>query len=117
MKKNCLKFAIMLFSLAFITPAFAGDAIVIKGSTTVLPIAQATIERYTKLNKGVNISLSGGGSGDGIKALIDGITNIADSSRPLSDNEMALAKTKGVKPVAHIIALDALSPVVHPSNR
>ena len=43
--------------------AFAGGNVVIKGSTTVLPIAQAALESYMKLHPGVNISLSGGGVG------------------------------------------------------
>lgn len=59
---------------------FAGETVVIKGSTTSLPIAQAAAEAYMKLHPGVNISLSGGGSGEGIKALIDRSTDIANSS-------------------------------------
>jgi phosphate transport system substrate-binding protein len=56
---------------------FAAESIVIKGSTTVLPIAQAALEAYMKKNPGVQISLSGGGSGEGIKALIDKTTDHA----------------------------------------
>ena len=97
--------------------AFAADPIVIKGSTTVLPIAQGTLEAYMKKNPGVQISLSGGGSGEGIKALIDKTTDIATSSREIKKEEIALAETKGVKPVAHVVAKDALTPVVHPKNK
>ena len=97
--------------------AFAADPIVIKGSTTVLPIAQGTLEAYMKKNPGVQISLSGGGSGEGIKALIDKTTNIATSSREIKKEEVALAETKGVKPVAHVVANDALIPVVNPKNK
>jgi len=97
--------------------AFAADPIVIKGSTTVLPIAQGTLEAYMKKNPGVQISLSGGGSGEGIKALIDKTTNIATSSREIKKEEIALAETKGVKPVAHVVANDALIPVVNPKNK
>jgi len=96
---------------------FAADPIVIKGSTTVLPIAQGTLEAYMKKNPGVQISLSGGGSGEGIKALIDKTTDIATSSREIKKEEIALAQTKGVKPVAHVVAKDALTPVVHPKNK
>jgi phosphate transport system substrate-binding protein len=98
-------------------PAFSADNLVIKGSTTVLPIAQAAVDAYMKINKGVQISLSGGGSGDGIKALIDGSTDIADSSREIKKVEIDLAQSKGVKPVATVIAHDALTPVVHPKNK
>ena len=96
---------------------FAADPIVIKGSTTVLPIAQGTLEAYMKKNPGVQISLSGGGSGEGIKALIDKTTDIATSSREIKKEEVVLAETKGVKPVSHVVAKDALTPVVHPKNK
>ena len=97
--------------------ALAADSIVIKGSTTVLPVAQGTLEAFMKANPGVQMSLSGGGSGEGIKALIDKTTDIATSSREIKDKEVELAKTKGVNPVAHVVAFDAIIPVVHPKNK
>ena len=97
--------------------AFAGSSIVIKGSTTVLPIAQGTLEAFMKKHPEVQISLSGGGSGEGIKALIDKTTDIATSSREIKKEEIELAKTKGVNPVANVVAQDALTPVVHPKNK
>ncbi len=110
----------IIFSMVLVTfmgsLAVAADSIVIKGSTTVLPIAQAVLEAYMKENKGVQISLSGGGSGEGIKALIDQSTDIADSSREIKKEEIKLAESKGVKPVAHVIAYDAIMPVVNPKN-
>ena len=110
--------ALGLLAFLFMTQAaVAAESIVIKGSTTVLPIAQAALEAYTKLNPGVQISLSGGGSGEGIKALLDKTADIADSSREIKKEEIALAQTRGVKPVAHVVAYDALTPVVHPKNK
>ena len=109
-----------LLSIAFLMAAgvsFAADSIVIKGSTTVLPVAQGTLEAFMKANPGVQMSLSGGGSGEGIKALIDKTTDIATSSREIKDKEIELAKSKGVKPVAHVVAYDAIIPVVHPKNK
>lgn len=106
--------AVLVFG---VSTAFSEKNIVVKGSTTVLPIAQKAVEVYVKKYPGVNISLSGGGSGDGIKALIDGITHIANSSRELKPEEEAKAKAKNVNPVAHIIAYDAVVPIVHPSNK
>jgi phosphate transport system substrate-binding protein len=97
--------------------AVSAENVVIKGSTTVLPIAQAALETYMKVHPGVNISLSGGGSGDGIKALIDKSTDIANSSREIKDKEITLAKERGVNPVAHTIAIDAIVPIVHPKNK
>jgi phosphate transport system substrate-binding protein len=68
--------------------AFAGN-LKINGSTTVLPIAQKAAEAYMKENPGMNVSVSGGGSGNGIKAIIDGQTDIANSSRFIKNNEVA----------------------------
>lgn len=95
--------------------AWAGK-IEIKGSTTVLPIAQKTAEAYMKQNPDVEITISGGGSGNGMKAIIDGSTDIADSSRFIKDNEVKLATEKGVYPVPFAVAYDCIVPVVHPSN-
>jgi len=110
--------AVGLICLIFGTNlASAAENVVIKGSTTVLPIAQVALEAYTKAHPGVNISLSAGGSGDGIKALIDKSTDIANSSREIKVNEVALARERGVNPVAHTIAIDAIVPIVHPKNK
>ncbi len=108
-----LTIAVSIFCMA--TVVAAGN-IVIKGSTTVLPIAQKVAEAYMKENPKVSISLSGGGSGNGIKAIIDGTTDIADSSRFIKGKEVKLAVEKGVYPVPFRVAYDCIVPVVHPSN-
>ncbi len=103
--------------LFFITTNFAwAGKIVIKGSTTVLPIAQKVAEIYMKDNPDVKISISGGGSGNGIKALIDGLTDIADSSRFIKQKEVKLAVENGRYPVPFAVAYDCIVPVVHPGN-
>jgi phosphate transport system substrate-binding protein len=109
-----LSFILVCLCLAA-TPVLA-ESIVMKGSTTVLPIAQGALEAYMKANKGAQISLSAGGSGEGIKALLDKSTDIANSSREIKKEEINLAAKHGVKPVAHVVAFDALVPIVHPSN-
>ncbi len=96
-------------------PVWAGN-LVINGSTTVLPIAQKVAEAYMKANPDVKISISGGGSGNGMKALIDGSTDIADSSRFIKDKEVELAIGKGRYPVPFAVAYDCIVPVVHPTN-
>jgi phosphate transport system substrate-binding protein len=112
---------LLLISILCVTfslgSAIAADNVVIKGSTTVLPITQAALEAYMKASPGVNISLSGGGSGEGIKGLIDKTADIATSSREIKPKEIELAKSKSVDPVAHIVAIDALTPIVHPRNK
>lgn len=112
-----LLLASMMCLIFVIGPAVAAENVVIKGSTTVLPIAQAALEAYMKAHPGVNISLSGGGSGEGIKGLIDRTADIATSSREIKPKEIELAKSKGVDPVAHTVAIDALTPIVHPRNK
>lgn len=109
--------AVTLVAL-FFTQVFAvaAETVVIKGSTTVLPIAQAAAEAFMKKRPDINISLSGGGSGDGIKALIDKSTDIANSSRDMKPEEVKLARERGVDPVAHRVAIDAIVPIVHPTN-
>ncbi|CAN2039791.1 phosphate transport system substrate-binding protein [Candidatus Magnetomoraceae bacterium gMMP-15] len=114
------KKAFMLINLVFIffftiSSAIAGN-IVIKGSTTVLPVAQKVAEAYMKEHPDIKISISGGGSGNGIKAIIDGTTDIADSSRFLKGKEIKLAMKKGVYPVPFRVAYDCIVPIVHPEN-
>ncbi len=95
--------------------AFAAE-ITINGSTTVLPIAQKVSEAYMAGNPKTNITISGGGSGNGIKALIDKLTDVAMASRAIKDSEVEKANANGVQPYAIAVGLDALVPVVHPSN-
>src|SRR6056297_331883 len=95
-------------------PAWAGK-VVIKGSTTVLPIAQKVAEAFTQ-ETGIKVSVSGGGSGNGIKALIDGTTDVADASRFIKQKEVNRAVDNGHYPVPFGIAYDSIIPVVHPSN-
>ena len=113
--KNFAIFALAVAMCFTANLVWAGN-IVIKGSTTVLPIAQKVAEIYMKVNPDVKISISGGGSGNGIKALIDGSTDIADSSRFIKPKEVKLAVEKGRYPVPFAVAYDCIVPVVHPSN-
>ena len=106
---------IAIAGIFLVTAAHAGS-IVIKGSTTVLPIAQKVAEAYMKENPEVTISISGGGSGNGIKAIIDGTTDIADSSRFIKDSEVKLAISNNVYPVPFSVAYDCIVPVLHPTN-
>ncbi len=96
--------------------AQAAGKIVIDGSTTVGPIAKAFADHFTKTT-GVQVTVSESGSGNGAKSLINKTYDIATMSRPMKDNEIAAAKGKGVTPVEHVVALDGLSIVLHPSNR
>lgn len=115
MKRFCLLLAALAL-LSGAAPALAAGDVVINGSTTVLPVMQKAGEAFMAANPGVNLIISGGGSGNGIKALTDGLCQIAMSSRDMKDNEKKLAASKGVEPVRFAVAVDALVPVTHPSN-
>ena len=113
-------FKIMLVCAAVLGLSFgtaaAADKITMTGSTTVLPIAQKAAEVYMQQHPDVAISVAGTGSGDGVKAIIDGTADIGNASRDMKDKEMKLAQEKGVNPVRHTVALDCIVPVVHPEN-
>ncbi len=86
------------------------------GSDTLVNLALAWAETYMKLHPEVRISVTGGGSGTGIAALINGTTGIANASRRMSAEEIAEARRNGIEPVEHQVALDAIAVVVNPSN-
>lgn len=86
------------------------------GSTTVLPLAEKWREGYNREHPEVQIAVSGGGSGTGIRALISGTADIANSSRDISAEEIEQAKAAGVEPMEHVVAYDGIAVIVHPSN-
>ena len=96
--------------------AQAAQSIKMSGSTTVLPIAQKAAEVYMRMKPDVRISVAGTGSGDGIKSVIDGTADIGNASRDMKSKEVKLAKSKGITPVRHTVALDCIVPVVNPAN-
>jgi phosphate transport system substrate-binding protein len=114
------KIMYVLLSAAFLCSLFGlsyAEDLRVDGSTTVLPIAQRAAEVFMKKNPSVKIFVSGSGSGTGLKAILDGTTDIADSSREAKEKEIAAGKEKGVTLTAHKIALDGIVPVVHPSMK
>ena len=116
MKKLAILFVALFVGVLAASAAFAGN-LVVNGSTTVLPISQSAAEAFMAENKDVKLSVSGGGSGNGIKALIDGTCDIANSSRFMKDSEVKLAVEKGLYPVPFAVAIDAIVPIVHPANK
>ncbi|MEA1968193.1 MAG: PstS family phosphate ABC transporter substrate-binding protein [Thermodesulfobacteriota bacterium] len=115
--KKFIKMFVFAMCTALITamPGLAKE-LVLKGSTTVLPIAHKAAEAYMALHPDVKISLSGGGSGNGIKAIVDGTADIGNASRFIKEKEVKLCNSKGVYPVPHRIALDSIVPVVNAKN-
>ncbi len=96
--------------------ASATDKITIDGSTTVGPIAKAFAEYFMAANPDINITVSESGSGNGAKSLVNSTCDVAAMSRPMKDSEFKAAANKGLQPVAHVVALDGLPILVHPSN-
>jgi phosphate transport system substrate-binding protein len=86
------------------------------GSDTMVNLAQAWAEEYAKIDPSVSIEVSGGGSGIGIAALINGTADIANSSRKLEPEEEEKAKKAGKTPKEHMVGFDGLAIYVHKSN-
>jgi phosphate transport system substrate-binding protein len=92
------------------------NMIQVKGSDSEVNLVQRLAEVFMQKNPGVNIAVTGGGSGTGIAALINKQTDLANSSRDLSPNEEDAAKAAGVQPFRVVFATDGISVITHPSN-
>jgi phosphate transport system substrate-binding protein len=79
-------------------------------------LALAWAEAYHELHPETSISVTGGGSGTGIAALINGSTDIANASREMKAEELEEAELRGITPVQHVVALDAIAVVINPQN-
>lgn len=116
MSKNILIGAVLL--ALSVTPAFASARTVIqnKGSDTLVNVAQAWAEEYQKVDSELAIAVTGGGSGTGIAALINGTVDIANASRQMKPKEIELARSRGHDPVEHIVGYDALAVFLNKAN-
>ena len=117
MKSTVLMLA--LFVLCAAVAALNGQQrnITLKGSDTIVILGQRWAEVYMGKNPGVTIQVTGGGSGTGIAALINGTTDIAESSRPMKDKEKEEVKAKRGNEVLELpVAVDGLAVYVHESN-
>lgn len=87
-----------------------------KGSDTLVNVAQAWAEAYQLVDPTTVVAVSGGGSGTGIAALINGTVDIANASRAMKDKEIQMAKDAGHNPIQHIVGYDALVVYLHADN-
>ena len=87
-----------------------------KGSDTIVNLALAWAEQYQQLHPEIRISVTGGGSGTGIAALINGTVDIANASREIKEEEIQDAVENGIDPVEYVIARDAIAVIVNPDN-
>jgi phosphate transport system substrate-binding protein len=125
MKKGIL---LLLFMLLFSACGRDGQAnpggssnaqastIVNKGSDTLVNLALAWAEKYHELYPEIEISVTGGGSGTGIAALINGTVDLANASRQIKPEEIQQAQANGVTPKEYVVARDAIAIVVNPTN-
>jgi phosphate transport system substrate-binding protein len=111
MKKTILAIALLA---GMITSANAQK---IKGSDTMLPVSQKMAESFMKTNKSATVTVTGGGSGVGISALLEGTTDLAQASRKIKFDEKQKLQEGGKTVKEVIAAYDALAIVVHPSNK
>jgi phosphate transport system substrate-binding protein len=96
----------------------SGESLTIqnKGSDTLVNLALAWAEEYRTVQPNVSIAVTGGGSGTGIAALINGTVDIANASRAMKDSEIEEARANGIEPIEFVVAIDALAVIVHPDN-
>lgn len=87
-----------------------------KGSDTLVNVAQAWAEAYQEVDPSVVVAVSGGGSGTGIAALINGTVDLANASREIKPEEIELAREGGHDPIQHTVGYDALAVFLHPDN-
>ncbi|WP_255478699.1 phosphate ABC transporter substrate-binding protein [Rufibacter sp. XAAS-G3-1] len=97
--------------------AGSATSITIKGSDTVLPLAQQQAERYMAKNPDASITVVGGGTGVGLAAMQEGTTDLAMASRGLKTEEKLKLKAAKIDVQEVLIAYDALSIIVHPNNK
>lgn len=90
--------------------------ITVKGSDTLVRLGQRWAEEYMKKHPGVVVQVSGGGTGTGIAALLNGSTDVCEASRDMEKKEYALAEQKGIKPTRYSVALDGIAIFVHKDN-
>ena len=115
--KSLYRFIIIVFVI-FILASMSHARTVIqnKGSDTLVNVAQAWAEIYQGKNADIAIAVTGGGSGTGIAALINGTVDIANASRKIKSKEKRLAKKHGHDPIEFIVGYDALAVFIHHDN-
>jgi phosphate transport system substrate-binding protein len=102
---------------ALTTVLYSASGQKIKGSDTMLPLSQKAAESYMKTNTSETVTVTGGGSGVGISALLEGTTDIAQLSRKIKFDEKQQLQEKNRPVTEVIVAHDALAVIIHPSNK
>ncbi len=116
MKKTVVIFSALLLVLSM-NLLIAGTTITIKGSDTLVRLGQRWAEEYMKQDPGVVIQVSGGGSGTGIAALLNGATDICEASRDMKEKEYKKAAELGIEPYRVSVALDGIAVFLNEKNK
>ena len=102
--------------LAALVTAGIAKEVMVKGSDTMLNLVQNLAEAFSAAQADVTVSVTGGGSGVGISAVVNKQTDIGDASRPIASKEISSARANGVNPTEYAIAIDGVCIIVHSSN-
>jgi phosphate transport system substrate-binding protein len=120
MRKVCVIAALSAAALAVLSGGCGkgeqADTIQVKGSDTLLMLSQRWAEAFMDENPEAVVQVTGGGSGVGITALIEGTTDVANASRPIRDEEREEAEAKGVDVNEIAVAVDGVCFIVNPAN-
>ena len=116
MKKMLKQMVLGLGAVALLGNVAMAGTIQVKGSDTMVHVVSAWAEAFMKENPSIPVAVTGGGSGTGISALLNGTTDIANSSRTMKASEISAAKGRGFTPVEYIVGLDGICVIVNPSN-
>ena len=116
MKKVALVISFLLFVFSLYGCGGGKKAVQIKGSDTMVNLGQAWSEDFMKTNPTISIAVTGGGSGTGFAALLQGTTDIAQASRNMEPKEIEQANKKGINPKEIHAANDGITLVVNLAN-
>lgn len=116
-KQKVIARLVALLATLTAASAFAADSITIKGSDTMVILGQKWAEVYMKTHPGSVVQVTGGGSGTGIAALLNGTTDICDASRPMKTVEVAdFVKKFKTRPKEYKMCMDGLAVYAHSGN-
>lgn len=116
-EQNCKLLAVVLLTGLILAGCSAGRrALQVKGSDTMVNLAQAWTEEYMKINPDQPVAVTGGGSGTGIASLINRSADIALCSREMKKKEIKIAEDRGVHPHEIQVANDGIAVVASPKN-
>ncbi len=102
--------------LATLVAAGVAKEVMVKGSDTMLNLVQNLAEAFSTANPDATVSVTGGGSGVGISAVVNKQTDIGNASRAIASKEISSARANGISPVEYAIAIDGVCVIVNASN-